>query len=75
MFTQWARLLLWGASGLLSYTVLLICLKTLFTLQPIGSPQVEAILKVQKAELRVATEAVFSPSVYVDVQLQKQVKE
>lgn len=37
--------------------------------------QVDAILRVQKAELRVATEAVFSPSVFVDVALQEQVSE
>jgi len=37
--------------------------------------KVEAILTVQKAELRTATETVFSPSVYVDVALQKQLEE
>jgi len=37
--------------------------------------EVEAILTVQKAELRTATETVFSPSVYVDVALQKQLEE
>jgi len=37
--------------------------------------EVEAILTVQKAELRTATETVFSPSVYVDVALQEQLEE
>jgi len=37
--------------------------------------EVDAILTVQKAELRTATETVFSPSVYVDVALQKQLEE
>jgi len=40
-----------------------------------GETQVEAILEVQRAELRLATEAVFSPSVYVDVALQQQLAE
>lgn len=39
-----------------------------------GEKEVEAIIKVQKAELRTATEAVFSPSVFVDVKLQEQLK-